>query len=71
MSRFNQDRFSPVDGQIIRACDKLAAFIEASLSIQHGIRSRNLEEGKEYIYEKFKDEKIGSIDFGELFAYFL
>jgi putative hydrolases of HD superfamily len=71
MSRFNQNRFSPVDGQIIRACDKLAAFIEASLSIQHGIRSRNLEEGKEYIYEKFKEEKIGSIEFGELFRYFL
>ena len=71
MSRFNQDRFSPVDGHIIRACDKLAAFIEASLSIQHGIRSRNLEEGKEYIYEKFKEEKIGSINFGDLFDYFL
>jgi len=70
MSRFNQDRFSPVDGQIIRACDKLAAFIEASLSIQHGIKSRNLEEGKEYIYEKFREEKIGPVDFKQLFDYF-
>jgi len=70
MARFNEDRFSPVDGQIIRACDKLAAFIEASLSIQHGIKSRNLEEGKEYIYEKFKGEKIGTIDFKQLFDYF-
>jgi len=70
MSRFNQDRFSPVDGQVIRACDKLAAFIEASLSIQHGIKSRNLEEGKEYIYEKFREEKIGPIDFKQLFDYF-
>ena len=71
MERFNQDCFSPVDGQIIKACDKLAAFIEASLSIQHGIRSHNLEEGKEYIYEKFKEERIGSVEFGELFRYFL
>jgi putative hydrolase of HD superfamily len=70
MSLFNEDRFSPVDGQIIRACDKLAAFIEASLSIQHGIKSRNLEEGKEYIYEKFKGERIGLINFGQLFDYF-
>ncbi len=70
MSLYNQDRFSPVDGQVIRACDKLAAFIEASLSIQHGIKSRNLEEGKEYIYEKFREEKIGPIDFKQLFDYF-
>jgi putative hydrolase of HD superfamily len=70
MSLFNQDRFSPVDGQVIRACDKLAAFIEASLSIQHGIKSRNLEEGKEYIYEKFREEEIGPIDFKQLFDYF-
>ncbi len=71
MVRFNEDCYSPVDGRIIRVCDKLAAFIEASLSIQHGIRSRNLEEGKEYIYAQFKEERIGSISFGELFAYFL
>jgi putative hydrolase of HD superfamily len=71
VSRFNQDSFSPVDGQIIRACDKLAAFIEASLSIQHGIKSRHLEEGKEYIYEKFRDDRIGQINFGELYDYFL
>jgi len=70
MSLFNHDRFSPVDGQIIRACDKLAAFIEASLSMQHGIKSRNLEEGKEYIYEQFKGERIGPLNFGELFDYF-
>lgn len=71
MARFNQDCLSPVDGRIIRACDKLAAFIEASLSIQHGIRSRNLEEGKEFIYEQFKEERIGSIEFAGLFGYFL
>ena len=71
IARFNEDSYSPVDGRIIRVCDKLAAFIEASLSMQHGIRSRNLEEGKEYIYTKFREERIGSISFGDLFAYFL
>jgi putative hydrolases of HD superfamily len=71
MSQFNHDCFSPVDGQIIRACDKLAAFIEASLSIQHGIKSRNLVEGKAYIYERYRREKIGSMDFGRLFDSFV
>ena len=40
MKNYNQDGCSPIDGEVIRACDKLAAFIEASLSIQHGIRSQ-------------------------------
>ncbi len=71
MSCFNQDCFSPVDGQIIRACDKFTAFIEASLSIQYGVKSRNLEEGKEYIYERFKGERIGSVSFQELYDYFI
>jgi putative hydrolase of HD superfamily len=69
-SSFNDDRFEPVDGQIIRACDKLAAFIEASLSIHHGIKSRPLEEGKEYIYEQFKGQRIGQVNIGGLFDYF-
>ncbi|MFZ2445616.1 MAG: HD domain-containing protein [Syntrophobacteraceae bacterium] len=67
---YNEDRFSPIDGEMIRACDKLAAFIEASLSIRHGISSHHLEEGKKLIYEKYKDERPGGIDFGKLFDFF-
>ncbi|MEM5785884.1 MAG: HD domain-containing protein, partial [Syntrophobacteraceae bacterium] len=70
MSHYNEDRFSPIDGELIRACDKLAAFIEASLSIRHGIVSHHLEEGKELIYEKYKDERPCGIDFRKLFDYF-
>lgn len=70
MRSFNEDRFCPVDGEIIKSCDKLAAFIEASLSIRHGIRSHHLLDGKAKIYEEFRDHKPGGIDFGELFDYF-
>ncbi len=70
MGKYNEDRFSPIDGEMIRACDKLAAFIEASLSIRHGIKSYHLEEGKELIYESYKDARPGGIDFGKLFDYF-
>ncbi len=67
---YNEDRFSPIDGDLIKACDKLAAFIEASLSISHGIKSHHLVEGKDLIYQKYKDERPGGIDFRELFDYF-
>lgn len=70
MESCNRDELFPVDGEMIRACDKLAAFIEASLSIAHGIKSYHLEEGKKLIYERFKDEKPGGIVFHKMFDYY-
>ena len=69
-NKYNKDEFYPIDGELIKACDKLAAFIEADLSIKHGITSKHLEDGRVNIYEKFKDKKISGIDFGRLFDYF-
>jgi putative hydrolase of HD superfamily len=70
MELCNEDRYSPVDGEVIRACDKLAAFIEASLSIAHGIRSQHLVDGSEKIYRECSDLKPGGIRFDRLFDYF-
>jgi putative hydrolase of HD superfamily len=69
-NKYNQDVYYPLDGELIRACDKLAAFIEADLSIKHGITSKHLEDGRVNIYQKFKGKKISGIDFGRLFDYF-
>lgn len=55
--KYNKDEFYPLDGELIKACDKLAAFIEADLSIKHGITSKKLEEGRIDIYKKFKGKK--------------
>lgn len=68
--RYNKNEYYPLDGELIKACDKLAAFIEADLSIKHGITSKKLEEGRIDIYKKFKGKKISGIDFGYLFDYF-
>jgi len=67
---FNAPEFSPVDGQIIKGCDELAAYIEAKLSIRYGITSRHLEEGSVYLYRKNANRKIAGIDFGQLFDSF-
>jgi len=69
-SEYNEDVFSPVDGDIIRVCDKLAAFIEASLSISHGIKSHYLEEARKLSYEQYTSEVRAGIDFGLLFDYY-
>ena len=69
-TKYNYNEFSPLDGKLIKACDKLTAFIEADLSIKHGITSKHLEEGRKNIYEDFKMKKVSGIDFGRLFKYF-
>jgi len=69
-SKYDSEDFSPVDGKLIKACDKLAAFIEADLSIKHGITSKHLEEGRKNIYEDFKSKKVSGTDFGVIFDYF-
>jgi putative hydrolase of HD superfamily len=65
--KYNEDSFSPIDGNILKVCDHLAAFIETSLSIKHGIKSRYLEEGKRKIYDMCKTIQIAGINFGQIF----
>jgi len=61
----------PVDGEIIRCCDHLAAFIEATTSIRHGISSRYLLEGVERLQKEYCQKVIGGIDYGRTFAAFV
>lgn len=69
-TKYNKNEFYPLDGKLIKACDKLTAFIEADISIKHGITSKHLEEGRKNIFEDFKTKKVSGIDFGKLFKYF-
>jgi putative hydrolase of HD superfamily len=66
-NQYNQDLFSPVDGQIIEACDQLAAFREATLSIEQGIGPRHLRKAKKELYENYRGKIIGGLDFGRIF----
>ncbi len=67
---YNEGKYMPVDGKILKVCDHLAAFIEAKMSISHGIKSEQLEEGVINLYKKYKDKEILGIDFGRIFDYF-
>jgi putative hydrolase of HD superfamily len=70
MNQYNEDVFSPVDGNLLRACDHLAAFIEAALSIKQGIKSHHLEDGEDRLYQMYCGKTIAGIDFGKIFDYF-
>ena len=61
MQRYNQDKYNAIDGKALKQCDKLSAFIEASLSISHGIKSKELLQGKKQIMSAL--EEIQGVDF--------
>jgi len=61
VSKYNMDKFNAIDGEALKQCDKLSAFVEASLSISHGIKSKELVNGKKQIMKGLKE--INGIDF--------
>jgi putative hydrolase of HD superfamily len=67
---YNDARYSPVDGEIIEACDKLAAFIEACESIHNGVTSKHLQEGVVRLHDLYQGRCIGNIDFAAVFEQF-
>ncbi len=69
--KYNEDRYFPLDGEIIIACDRLAAFLETAISLQHGIRSHHILEGYHALAEKNKDLKAGPVDFSCIYEEFL
>ncbi|MFY9074779.1 hydrolase [Malaciobacter mytili] len=64
VSKYNLDKYNAIDGEALKQCDKLSAFIEASLSISHGIKSKELQTGKKQILKTLKT--VEGIDFKEL-----
>ena len=67
---YNDDRFNPIDGQIIRACDHLSAYLEAYMSLRFGIQSEQLQSGYHNLFQTYENRIIGGVDFGQLFDYF-
>ena len=68
---YNADQFYPVDGKLIRAADHIAAFIEADSSIQYGITSNHLRDGRKNILTLYPaGKKINGIDIAGFLAEF-
>ena len=70
-AQYNKNRFSPVDGKIIRGCDHLAAFMEAWLSIQYGITSIHLANAVKSLPEQYASKVVGGVNFGKIYAQFV
>ena len=61
VSKYNSNKYNAIDGLALKQCDKLSAFVEASLSISHGIKSKELTSGKKEILKGLKE--VQGVDF--------
>ena len=69
-NKYNKDEFNPIDGEIIRCCDHLSAYMEAYLSLEYGIRSNALISGYNNLKDLYSDKVVAGVDFGKMFGYF-
>lgn len=70
MRAFNKDEYSPVYGEFLKVCDNLSAFLEAKISISHGISSIELVDGAKGILNKCEHIIMDNLDLGSIFRNF-
>lgn len=64
MENVNEDKFNAIDGKALKYCDKLAAYIEAGISISYGVKSKELVDGFKKSYKFFKEKpSIDGVNF--------
>ena len=69
---YNEDKFSPVDGRLVRIADHIAAFVEADSSIRYGITSVQLESGRENLLDLYpKGKIINGFEPASFFSFFM
>lgn len=70
MQTYNRDEFNGVYGEFLKIFDNLSAYLEAKISISHGISSDDLVNGAKGIYDRCADKVICGVDVGKLFRDF-
>ncbi len=60
---YNEERFNTIDGRAVKACDHLAAFTEAVISIALGVQSAELRRGVVKLKAQYEGVSVGGVDF--------
>ncbi len=67
MDNVNEDKFNAIDGKALKHCDKLAAFIEAGISISYGVKSKELIDGFNNMDSFFKNKpSVDGVNFAKI-----
>lgn len=56
--KYNEDKFFPIDGKLVRIADHLSALMEADISIKHGITSIHLQNGRDGLLYSYKEDDV-------------
>ncbi|MGZ4926940.1 MAG: HD domain-containing protein [Halobacteriota archaeon] len=67
---YNQELYNPVDGELIKAADDLAAFMEAHLALQNGISNVQLRTAVKEKALFYRHKTVAGIDFGKVYRRF-
>ena len=62
--QFNHDKYQPICGELLKFCDKLTAFLEARISIAHGVSSPDLVNGAKALYGDLLQKEILGVRIG-------
>ncbi len=69
--KYNEDRFYPKDGEMLKVCDNIAAFIEAYTALKNGITSDHLQQAVWRIRNDYDQFALGDrLHVGSLLADF-
>jgi putative hydrolases of HD superfamily len=69
-SSCNANALDPKDGELIKVCDTLAAFLEASNSLRHGVSSAHLVQAAGNLRKTLQECSINELELGALMADF-
>ncbi|MGA7076250.1 MAG: hydrolase, partial [Halobacteriota archaeon] len=67
---YNQDRYNPVDGELVKVADDLAAFMEAYLALQNGISNAQLRTAVQEKKRFYRKKTIAGISFDKVYQGF-
>ena len=67
---FNTHAYNPRDGEIVRATDHLAAFLEVYLALKNGVMNQELMDARDAIGRRYEGKVVAGINFGETYAQF-
>ena len=70
IQHFNDDRYLPIDGELIKVADHLAAFVESFKASQTGIQTPQLKEGEHNLRAQYAGKTIGGVNVGAIYADF-
>jgi putative hydrolases of HD superfamily len=70
LNKYNEDQYNPRDGEIVEVLDKLAAFTEAYLALENGIKNKELHMAKVMLPMKYKNYICSEINIGKIYDTF-